>query len=303
MSPPDRSSGPPQPAAEWDLQDPQTAIDLLDQAAEANLKAAGRRGAVVDLPSTGRLLVSGDLHDHGPNLMRLLKLARLHRDDHHHVILHELIHGPHRVNGMDLSIRTLLRVVALKVQYPNQVHLLLANHELSQFSGDEILKDGVSVVKAFDAGVGYIFGDRAADVIAAMARFVRSMPLAVRCRNGIMCSHSLPSPRMLVSFDTTVLDRVPTEADLRSGGAAHKMVWGRNHDQPLAEALGRSWDTRLFVMGHQPAEMGYFASGESMLVIASDHNHGQALPIDLSRRYQRDDMIRELVPLASVAVS
>ena len=59
---------------------------------------------------------------------------------------------------------------------------------------------------------------------------------------------------------------------------------------------------RLFVMGHQPAEMGYFALGESMLVIGSDHDHGQGLPIDLARRYQRDDLVRELVPLASVVV-
>ncbi len=299
-----RSPEPPPPPADGvDLQDHTVAIDLLDRAAEANLQAAGRRGAVVDLPATGRLLVSGDLHDHGLNFMRLLRLARLHRDEGHHVILHELIHGPHRVNGMDLSIRTLMRVAALKIQYPKQVHLLLANHELSQLNGDEILKDGVSVVKAFDEGVGYIYGDRAGDVSAAMAGFVRSMLLAVRCPNGIMCSHSLPSPRMLDAFDTTVLDRVPNDDDLRSRGAAHTMVWGRNQDQAVADALGQSWDTRLFVMGHQPAEMGYFALGESMLVIASDHNHGQGLPIDLSRRYQRDDLIRELVPLASVVAS
>ena len=286
-----------------DLQDPQIAIDLFERAAEANLQADGRQGSVVQLPRAGKLLVSGDLHDHGPNLMRLLKLARLHRDKGHHLILQELIHGPHLVNGLDLSIRTLARVAVLKLQHPGQVHLLLANHELAQVNGDQILKDGVSVVGSFDQGVEYIYSDRASQVVEAMGRFVRSMLLAVRCGNGIMCSHSLPSPHALRSFDTSVLDRVLAKDDLRSGGAAHTMVWGRNHDQKVAEILGDAWDSRLFVIGHQPAEMGYLAQGESMLIIASDHSHGQALPIDLSRRYLRDDLIRDLVPLASVVAS
>ena len=56
-------------------------------------------------------------------------------------------------------------------------------------------------------------------------------------------------------------------------------------------------------MGHQPAEMGYETQGRSMLVIASEHNHGMALPIDLSTRYELNDLIDKLVPLASVMLS
>ncbi len=37
--------------------------------------------AVVTLPDVGRLVVSGDLHDHGLNHDRVVKLARLDESD------------------------------------------------------------------------------------------------------------------------------------------------------------------------------------------------------------------------------
>ena len=290
------------PGLGLNLHDHQVITDLFDRATQANLETDQRIGATVHLPEQGRLLVSGDLHDNGPNLLRLLKLARLDLAGDHHLLLHELIHGPHRVNGRDLSIGTLARAAALKLQYPGQVHLMQANHELAQYSGDEITKDGVGVVDAFNLGVQFIYGEHAGHVRSVMRRFIASFLLAVRCANGIQCSHSLPSPHQLSWFDPAVLDRVPTEADLASGGSAHAMVWGRRHDQDLADRLAEMWPVRLFIVGHQPAEMGYETEGDSILIMASNHDHGVALPIDLSRRYELVDMVRELVPLMSVIV-
>src|SRR5947199_166058 len=82
---------------------------------------------------------------------------------------------------------------------------------------------------------GDIHGDQAGNVRAAVERFIRSLILAVRCENGVFCSHSLPSVSKLDTFDISILDRVPTETDLKSGGAAYEMVWGRNHTQQLAD--------------------------------------------------------------------
>lgn len=286
-----------------DLQSPQVVINLFHNATEANLQSKYRIGATAYLPGNGQLLMSGDVHDHGTNLRRLLKLAYLDRSEQQHLILHELIHGRHRVNGRDLSIRTLARIAALKLTYPDQVHLLQANHELAQLSGDEISKSGVSVVESFNLGVDFIYGVEADAVRTAMGRFIRSLLLAVKCPNKIMCTHSLPTPRRLATFDATVLDRVPTDNDLCAGGSAHLLVWGRNHTQDLADVLGQIWQVDLFVMGHQQAEMGYKTEGHSMLVIASDHDHGLALPIDLSTRYELNDLVKQLVPLASVMLS
>ena len=80
------------------------------------------------------------------------------------------------------------------------------------------------------------------------------------------------------------------------------MVWGRNHDDALARALGAAWESDLFITGHQPAEMGYATEGSAILILASDHDHGVALPIDLTKRYTLQDLVDRIVPLASVSV-
>jgi hypothetical protein len=287
---------------EPDLRDAKIVIDLFERAAQSNLDAPGRRGAVLDLPEHGRLVITGDLHDNALNYQRILKLARLSQKPTNHLILHEMIHGPTQVNGCDLSVRILARIAALKLQYPNQVHLLQANHELAQLGGEGILKDGASVVEAFEAGIDLLYANDAQQVIDAMNAFIVSLLLAVRCPNGVFCSHSLPSPRKLQKFDPAVIDRLPTEADLAPRGDAYLMVWGRNHTQELADALADAWGASQFVMGHQPAEMGYETQGQTMIILASDHSHGVALPIDLSKSYDQDALVARIVPLASVLV-
>jgi len=295
------SSAPP-PGSDLNLEHPDVARDLFERAADALINHKRRNGAVVDLPAKGRLLMTGDLHDHGLNFQRILKLAKLHKRKDQYLILHEIIHGPARVNDRDLSVRTLLRVAALLLDHPDQVLLMLGNHELAQLGGEGIMKAGHSVVEAFDAGVDFLYADDADEVRAAMNAFIESMLLAVRCENGVFCSHSLPSPRNIERFDLDVINRVPTEDDLAISGSAYDMVWGRHHTQKLADELAEAWGAQVFVMGHQPAEMGYEEEGESMLVINSDHDHGMALPIELGERYTRDELVERLVPLNGVVL-
>lgn len=290
------------PGAAVDLTDPESVIEVFHQAAQANAHHPRRRGAVVELPAHGRLLMTGDLHDNALNFQKILKIAHLDKSPDNYLILHEIVHGEHQVNGRDLSIRLLARVAALKLAYPDQLLLMQANHELAQLGGEGILKGSISVVDAFDAGVEFLYSDRAEAVEEAMHEFIRSLLLAVRCENGIFCSHSLPSPRRIDNFDKTVLDRVPSEADLSVDGSAYLMVWGRNHTQKTVDELAQAWGAKVFVMGHQPAEMGFELEADSILILASDHEHGMALPIDLSKTYTRDELEEQLVPLASVTV-
>jgi len=140
--------------ADLDLKSADAVCDVLERAADANLSTPGRTGAVVDLPATGRLLVSGDLHDHRFHYDKVVATARLGQSADRHVVLQELIHGPSLINGMDFSYRLLARAAALKIARPAQVHQLLSNHELAQVLGEGILKDGVSVVGAYDDGLG-----------------------------------------------------------------------------------------------------------------------------------------------------
>lgn len=292
---------PATPGEGLDLHDPDTVIDLFDRAAQANMGHPQRSGAVVDLPRTGMLTMTGDLHDNGLNFSRILNIAALHTDPDHHVVLHEISHGEKLISGRDYSIRMLSRIAALKLQYPNQVHLIQANHDLAQLVGEGILKDGVSVVERFNEGVDFIYADDADEVRDALGGFIRSFLAAVRTENGVFCAHSLPSPRALDTFDPAVVERVPTDADLGRGGSIYKMVWGRNLTDAIADQLAERWGVKLFVLGHQPADMGYDVIGEKMVVLNSDHDHGVVMPIDLTKDYETlDELISLIVPLGSV---
>ena len=290
------------PNANHDPRDARSIYNLLIRAADVNRQTTARKGATIHLPSHGQVLMTGDLHDHTLNLQRILKLAALEKNPDHYLILHEIIHGQHRINGCDMSIRTLARIAALKLQFPDQVHVLQANHELAQLRNEGILKGGVNVIEAFDLGLEFLYADEAPLVRKAMYEYIESLPLAAKCPSGLLFSHSLPSVRFLEKFDTKVIDRWPTQSDLAIKGHAYNMVWGRRHTKKVADVLGKAWGADQFILGHQPAEMGYETQGDRMLVLASNHEHGVALPIDLSKTYDQPRLIEQIVPLASIIV-
>jgi hypothetical protein len=78
------------------------------------------------------------------------------------------------------------------------------------------------------------------------------------------------------------------------------MVWGRRHDPALLEALAKAWDVDLFIVGHQPQEWGHEVMFGRLLILASDHNHGVFLPIDLRKKYTMDDLVARIRKYASV---
>ncbi len=285
----------------FNLCDAQHVIRLFEDAADANLATPGRTGSVVEMPKKGRLMLTGDLHDHRENYEKIVKLAELDASDDHHVLLHELVHGEHLINNMDLSYRLLAQAAVLKLDRPNQVHFVLANHELAQVNCEGILKNGKSQVECFSNGLYYLFGETGLRIEEAIHRFIKTMPLALRCPNGVMACHSLPNQRMMARFDRSILEREMGDDDFKGPtGSAHMMVWGRNHPQALADDLAAEWGVKQFVMGHQKAEMGYEEYGDTMLVLNSHHSHGAALPMNLAKKYNRNKLVDAVLPLAGV---
>ncbi len=272
----------------------------LCRAAELCLDQPHRRGASIHLPGHGRLVVTGDLHDNAPNLQRIMRLADLDADPNHHVILHEIIHGENLLHDADLSIRMLARVAEIKVNHPSQVHLLQSNHELAQRLGETILKDGLSSVEAFNVGLDYLYNQKADAVADALNAYVDALALCVRCANGVFIAHSLPAPRRIEFFDKEVIERVPTQDDLSTRGSAYDMVWGRYQTRKIMDELADAWGATCFLVGHQPADMGYETLADNGLILASDHGHGHAAVLDLAKSYQRNQVFDCLVPLNSV---
>ncbi len=286
-----------------DVRDPDAVIRALAEGTDANQSAACRRGSIDVITPPGTLIATGDIHDNPAHLQQCVRLAHLSDTDlpepntgPTHLTLHELIHGDNLYNGMDFSYRMLARVAALKAAFPERVHTLLANHELSQIVGAGIVKDGLNVVKAFNDGVEYVFGGEADRVHNAIAEFIRSMPLALRCEKGdgspgLLCSHSLPAPDLMDRFDASVLERPLTDDDyVPRRGSAHLMVWGRKHTREQLEALAQRWNVGAFVLGHEHAPEGWLVIEYTALVLNTDHSKARIAHVDLNGVWSIDEL-------------
>lgn len=281
------------------LHDPQAVIDLLQRAALALRSNPNRRGCSVRLPSQGRLLATGDLHDNPQHFQRVIDLAKLSDSPQHHVVLHELIHGDHLINSMDFSHRMLIRVAQQVLAYPTQVHPVLANHELAQMTGKGVSKGAGNSVEMFNDALAYVFGDAWIDVSQAIGNFIRAMPLAVLSDSGVFCAHSLPNAPGMGAFDLHVLDRELTNDDYTGpSGSAYMMVWGRQYKPQQVQQLAEHWNVQLFCLGHQYVETGIEFVMPHVVVLNSDHAHGKALPLDLANLIAAEEAPLYAVPLA-----
>lgn len=280
-----------------------TVVETFSAAADENQISPLRKGQTVHLPATGQLWMTGDIHDHRRNFDKLVKAADLGNHPDRHLVLHELIHGDHfDTNGAEESWITLYRAAELKCDFPGQVHFLLANHDLAQIHGEGIMKAGLSVCEAFNAGVKKTFGPSAATVTYAITQFLISSPLAVRAPNGIFCCHSLPADGQLEGFDYSIFDRDLTGKDYaRRTGPVYQLIWGRNITPQSAAAFADQVNAQIVITGHQPQEMGFLANGPRHLILASDHNQGVFLPLDLSKTYDLPAVVGQLRKFVSLA--
>ncbi len=267
-------------------------VACLEAGARANLQAKCRAGSIDHVKGPGTLLATGDLHDNPVHFQRVIEMAGLDNESGEepaHLTLHELIHGENLHDGMDPSYRVLVRAAALKAANPEHVHVLLANHELSQIAGRGVIKNGVNCVKAFNQAVEYVFGnDGAPAVLDALGAFIRSMPLALRCTpadapaGDILCAHSLPGNSDMEAFDATIIERPLTEADYQPRtGSAHLMAWGRGQSPATLASLAARWNVALFILGHEKADDGWLRLEPNTIILNSDHPRGCACRLPL----------------------
>ena len=131
----------------------------------------------------------------------------------------------------------------------------------------------------------------------AITEFLLTLPLAIRCPgNGMFFCHSLPTDEQIKTFDFTVFDRdeLKPEDYRRRTGPVYQLIWGRKVTPLGVEEFRQKVGAEMIVTGHQPQEMGYAINGEHHLIIASDHNQGVMLPMDLSQRYDVETLVSRL---------
>ena len=279
-------------------------LETFQTATEENQLDSFRDQQVIMLPAEGELWIAGDIHDHRNNFRKMTTAADLGNNPQRHLILQELIHGDHFDDkGREGSWETLYRAAELKCDFPAQVHFLFANHDLAQIHGEGIMKAGLSVCEAFTSGVKRDFADRASAINVTITEFLLSLPLAARTTTGLFFCHSMPTDDQMDDFDFTIFERPLTGDDyLRRKGPVYKLIWGRNITPAGVDKFLEHVGAKLIVTGHQPQETGYLVNGDKHLIIASDHNQGVFLSIDLAQEYSMDDLVERLTKFVAVDV-
>ncbi len=284
-----------------DKPDADYAIHMIRDAAQLIREDPNRRGCTVHFGAAGQLVVTGDMHGNLKNFEKLQRFCNLEKSPGRSVVLHELIHQEvPTAKDLDLSIDLLVKAAAWKVAFPDNVFFLQSNHELAQFRNQEITKGGRSVLADFERGVAYRYGNQAGAVLDAVRDYIGALPLMARTENGLAISHSLPDPLLLEVFDVGLFDREPTPQEMSPGGPGYALVWGRFHSPEAVEYFAKRLGVEMFVVGHTPQETGYVVVGR-MIILASDHNHGCFLPVDLSRKPDAEEMQWNIRKFVSVA--
>jgi len=280
----------------------QTIIDLLKRCTEANNADKYRRGNLVRLPAEGSLMVTGDLHGHRRNFEKIIDYADLENNPGRHLVFQEIIHGgPEDEAGGDLSYKVLFDVFRYKLNFPGRVHIIMGNHDTAYINNSEVMKDGKEMNRAMRLAMEREFAEGAEDIKMATRQLLFSQPLAVRCENRIWISHSLPADRLMDKFDPGIFDRGLRINDVVRPGSAYILTWGRKHSQELLDEMASTLDADFFILGHQPQDQGWCQAGKNLIILASNHNHGRILSIDLKKSYTIDQLIKSITPLASIS--
>ena len=277
-------------------------VNLLKTGVEANTTDRYRRGNLVCLPATGSVIIAGDLHGHRRNFERILTYADLQNNRNRHLVLQEIIHGgPQDSKGGCLSYRLLFNVVRYKLDFPNRVHIIMGNHDIAFINNKKVMRNGKEMNRSMRSALEREFGQSGPNVKLAIKQFLFSQPLAVKCDNRIWLSHSLPSDRYLGKFDQKVLHRQLKNEDVARQGSAYLLTWGRKHSQSLLDSMAKLFDVDVFILGHQSQEQGWGQAGKNLIIVASDHNHGCLLAIDLAKSYTIKELIGSIVMLSSIS--
>jgi len=283
--------------------DAATAIATFEEAARLNAEDPYRDGCILRLPAYGQAVMTGDLHGHRKNFEKLQKYAMLDRVRARHVVLHEIIHAePASIGEPDHSHEVMLAAAKYKCDFPEQVHFMQSNHELSQLTGYLIAKNGRGVIQAFNEAIALAYGKpQAGRVLEAINSFIASFPVAIRTENRIWMSHSLPNVHNMDEFDLSVFQRPLSREELARNRTVFHLVWGRRHTQAHIDALADALDVDVFINGHQPQDTGFALVFNRLIILASDHNHGTFLPFDLSKQRSAEEMIDAVRKFVAVA--
>ena len=280
----------------------QQIINLCEKAEQLNYSAKYRSGKIATLPAVGKLIVAGDIHGHRRNFEKLVTFADLENNPQTHIVLQEILHGGlEDEHGGCLSFELFFEVIKYQLTFPQQVHIILGNHDTAVITDNNVLKSGKEMSKAMKSAMKRSFGQDYDAVNNALQHCLLSQLLAIRCPNRIWISHSLPADNYLADFDMEIFNHPLSPADMLRPKSAYLLTWGRRHSMAVLEALADMMDVDTFLLGHQPQDTGWANNGKNLIILASDHSHGCLIKLDLAKKYSFEQLCACVIPLAAIS--
>lgn|SRR5262245_1746171 len=252
------------------MPDPDRLLRTFYKAADAVRQTPGRKGRFVQLQDVNEVLVAGDLHGHLGNFQAVYKLADLGNHPRRHLVLQEVIHGKFKYPlGGDKSHQLLDLFAALKCQFPRQVHLLMGNHELGQWTNRQVIKDDKDLNANFHEGVIEAYGpEKGPEIYDSYMRLFGVLPLAMRTPNRVFLSHSLPRERHLDKFELRHLETDAFAAeDLSVGGAVYELLWSRDTRATHVAAFLKKVECDWLVTGHINCDAGFALPNRQQIIL------------------------------------
>ena len=267
------------------------AIALMNAATEANRKDPFRTGFLIELPSHGEVMVTGDLHGHRHNLERIVQLANLPRHRERHLILQELVHELTEEDVVCRSHRLVEFAARLKATFSAQVHILMGNHEFAELLSLAIGKHGRVLNTAFDDGGLRLYGEEWPRVRDAYDRFWSSCPLAVHCENRVFISHSTPRISRIGDMSLDYLRSVSTIEALKRKSPVFDLLWGRDYREETANQFCERVDADVLVVGHTPCDDGIAVPNTRHVILDCTDHAGKYLLLPLDQTLTQEDVV------------
>ena len=252
------------------MPDPVKILATVERATVLFRKTPGRSGGLIRLDDADEVMVVGDLHGNIPAFRRLLDIAALSANPKRHLVLQELVHGSrfYPNDRGDKSHQLVDLVCALKCQYPDRVHLILGNHELSELTNRPIAKAGVALNALFKQGIETAYGRHADAIYATYLTLFATLPLACRTPNRVFLGHTIPDPRDVDQLDVSVFDAETwPQSWMARGGPIYGLTWGRCVDDENIDKFAEIVDADLFITGHQPCDEGFRQANRRQIII------------------------------------
>lgn len=264
------------------------------------------------LPASGVAVVNTDLHGNGGDFRQLEAVFRARVAEHgrgaHWVILGDVVHGPslgarkrepQLYDYEDESAAIVARIVALRREFPEQVHFVLGNHDYAHVGG-------VRTSKFFPDEAAQLESTMTRGEIDRMHTLFSEALLAVSSECGVLMTHGSPDATLRSLADLNEIDIPRTQDSAYHDAILRGLLFAYGQrGETTARLLGQLnrvgsgksiRPLRVVVHGHDRAENGLFCEGGNQVcpvLFGAVEHEKRYVELDLSAHYASADALRD----------